>query len=234
MFLDGPRKLTFVDGYPERRVDTPHGAEGVGPQVLVADHHLGALVGVVGLFGVASVLHVDVGPAPRERVGVFVGQRIALPSAFVLALVEPVSLTGSVQRRGHHVPWVPDQEYHAALGQGLHEQGGPDRAVRLLDNEEVVGAEAGSCVLRAVEHEVPYGVDPTPTCRVGHDEVGTEEVRRLRPAVEVAEELAHHGLLPDQMPTLFSHHAPEPGAAAAPRAEDPEDVLRPYARAPTT
>src|SRR5215211_9349332 len=92
----------------------------------------------------------------------------------------------------------------------------------------MVGAEAGSRVARAVEHEVPYGVDPTHTGRVSHDEVGTYQIRRLRPAVEVAEELADHGLLPDQMPARISHHAPEPRAAAAPRAEDPDDVLRPY------
>src|SRR3712207_59084 len=92
----------------------------------------------------------------------------------------------------------------------------------------MVGAEAGPCVACAVEHEVPYGVDPTPTRRVSHDEVGAYQVRLLCPAVEVAEELANHGLLPDQMPARISHHAPEPRAAAAPRAEDPDDVLRPY------
>src|SRR5215217_1305535 len=92
----------------------------------------------------------------------------------------------------------------------------------------MVGAEAGSCVFRAVEHEVPYGVDPTPARRVGHNEVGPDQVCLLRPAVEVAEELADHGLLPDQMPARFSHHAPKPRAATAPRAEDPDDVLRPY------
>src|ERR687889_1115222 len=92
----------------------------------------------------------------------------------------------------------------------------------------MVGAEAGPCVACAVEHEVPYGVDPTLTRRVSHDEVGAYQVRLLCPAVEVAEELAHHGLLPDQMPARISHHAPEPSAAAAPRAEDPDDVLRPY------
>src|ERR687889_1067014 len=93
----------------------------------------------------------------------------------------------------------------------------------------MVGAEAGPCVACAVEHEVPYGVDPTPTRRVSHDEVGAYQVRLLRPAVEVAEELAHHGLLPDHMMTRISHHAPEPRAAAAPRAEDPDDVFGPYA-----
>src|SRR5918911_3348330 len=92
----------------------------------------------------------------------------------------------------------------------------------------MVGAEAGSCVACAVEHEVPYGVDPTPTGRVSHDEVRACQVRLLRPAVEVAEELAHHGLLPDQMPARISHHAPEPRAAAAPRTEDPDDVLGPH------
>src|SRR5215218_10844556 len=92
----------------------------------------------------------------------------------------------------------------------------------------MVGAEAGSCVACAVEHEVPYGVDSTPTGRVGHDEVGADQVRLLCPAVEVAEELAHHGLLPHQMPARVSQHAPEPRAAAASRAEDPDDVLRPY------
>src|SRR5215207_694882 len=93
----------------------------------------------------------------------------------------------------------------------------------------MLGAEPGSRVARAVEHEVPYGVDPTPSGGVGHDEVGTYQVRRLRPAVEVSEELAHHGLLPHQMPAGISHHAPEPRAAATPRAEDPNDVLGPYA-----
>src|SRR5215211_2505536 len=92
----------------------------------------------------------------------------------------------------------------------------------------MVETEAGSGVPRAVEHEVPYGVDPTPPGRVGHDEVGTKEVRLLCPAVKVAEELAHHGLLPDQIPARISHHAPQPRAAASSRAEDPDDVLRPY------
>src|SRR5215217_9616734 len=92
----------------------------------------------------------------------------------------------------------------------------------------MVGAQAGSCVACAVQHEVPYGVDPTPKGRVSHDEVGSDEVRLLCPAVEVAEELANHGLLPYQLPAGISHHAPEPRAAAAPRAEDPDDVLRPY------
>src|SRR5215212_10365731 len=185
-------------------------------------------MGVVGLLGVAGVLHVDVGPSPRERVGVIVRQRIALPPASIFAFVEPVSLTGPVERGGDHVSRVPDQEYQAALGEGFNEQRCPDRAVRLLDHEVMVGAEAGSCVFRAVEHEVPYGVDPTPARRVGHNEVWPDQVRILCPAVKVAEELADHGLLPDQMPARFSHHAPEPRASTAPRAEDPDDVLGPY------
>src|SRR5215211_4628261 len=98
----------------------------------------------------------------------------------------------------------------------------------------MVGAEAGSCVACAVEHEVPYGVDPTLTRRVSHDEVGAYQVRLLCPAVEVAEELAHHGLLPDQMPARISHHAPQPRAPTAPRAEDPDDVLRPHTADGTT
>src|SRR5215204_7647906 len=92
----------------------------------------------------------------------------------------------------------------------------------------MVGTEAGSCVACAVEYEVPYRADPTPTGRIGHDEVGADQVRRLRPTVEVTEKLAHHGLLPNQMPARISHHAPEPRAAAASRAEDPDDVLRLY------
>src|ERR671910_2998709 len=99
VLLHSPCQLMFVHRYTERRVDASHGAQSVCPEFLVADHDFRTSVGVVGQLGVTRVLHVDVRPAPGERVGVFIRQRTALPSAFVLALVEPVSLSGSVERR---------------------------------------------------------------------------------------------------------------------------------------
>src|SRR5829696_2517201 len=99
VLLHSPCQLMFVYRYTERRVDASHGAQSVCPEVLVADHDFRTSVGVVGHLGVTRVLHVDVRPAPGERVGVFIRQRIALPSALVLALVEPVSLSGSIKRR---------------------------------------------------------------------------------------------------------------------------------------
>src|SRR5919199_6812514 len=80
-------------------------------------------------------------------------------------------------------------------------------------------------VARALEDKVPYGPYPPPAGRVRHDEIGALQLRLHGPVVELPEEFADHRLLPDLVPVQVPHHAPEPGAAAPARAEDPDYVL---------
>ena len=157
---DGAGEVALVEGDAEVRVEAAHGGGGVGDQVLVADQGLPSPVGLEGPAGGADAPHVGAGPQAGEGLGFAVGEGLAVDRAAAEALAVPAALAGGVQHRGNHVPGVPDQEHHAALGERLHQERRPDRAVRLLDDEKLAGFQVGVRVAGAVEHEVTDGLDP--------------------------------------------------------------------------
>src|SRR3712207_4178309 len=156
------------------------------------------------------MLEVLAGAAADEGVWVVVRARLALPVFVLSALEEPPPLPGGVEHARHDVPGVPDQEYHAALREGLHQQGRPGRTVWLLDHQVAVGAEARTGVAYAVEDEAPDGPRPSLARRVAQDKVGATQVHLLSPFVEFPEETADHRLFPGLVAVQILHHAPEP------------------------
>src|SRR5215203_7284524 len=68
VFLHRARKLCFLHGYLQRRIDALHRLQSICPQVLVADHYLATTVGTVGLPGLLYLLHVGVRAHPHVDV----------------------------------------------------------------------------------------------------------------------------------------------------------------------
>ena len=77
MFLYRPRQLILIHGDPERRVDSPHCPQDVGPELLVADRYLAASVGIVCLSRLLYLLYIGVRPHSHVGVGVLLGLRLA-------------------------------------------------------------------------------------------------------------------------------------------------------------
>src|SRR5215204_3199394 len=114
VFLHRPRKLGFLHGHRQRRVDALHRLQSICAEVLVADHYLVTTVGSVGLPGLLYLLHVGVSAHPHVDVRVPV--RLRRTSLGFPSLRKPASLATGVHTRGDDVPGVPDQEDHTALG----------------------------------------------------------------------------------------------------------------------
>src|SRR5215208_3631923 len=114
VFLHRARKLGFLHGNLQRRVDALHRLQSICPQVFVSDEDLVSPVCVVGLPGLLYLLHVGACAQPRVSVGVPVWPRRT--SLAVPPLLEKASLATRVHTRGNNVPGVPDQEDHTALG----------------------------------------------------------------------------------------------------------------------
>src|SRR5215218_11303340 len=133
--LDRPRQLAGVHLYPEGEVQATHGSEGVGSQVFVEDHRLGALVGFVGAPGILHVAKVLLGRSARHGLGALVGEA---PDPRAAAPPLPAVLPRGVQRGRHYVSGISDKQDHPALRQRLHQERGPHAAARLLDYEVVL------------------------------------------------------------------------------------------------
>src|SRR5919112_3057868 len=163
VLLDRARKPGLLHGDLQGRVDAPHRAQCVRPQVLVADHHLAAPVRLVGLLGVSHVPYVPFGLALHEGIWPALGQRRRLLLAALPHQVGgPGSLLVGVEVGSDDVPRVADEQDHTALGNGLHEQRSPHRALRLLYDQV---PPAFACYLGEtrggrVEDEPPHRVQP--------------------------------------------------------------------------
>src|SRR3712207_9320542 len=97
------------------------------------------------------------------------------------------------------------------------------RAVGLLDDEVVSGAQGGAGVAGAVQDKVPDRPCPPFAGGVRHDEVGATQLYLPDPVAEIPEELAHQRFLPELVVGQVLHHVPQPGAAAAGGAEDSDE-----------
>src|SRR5215207_157520 len=133
----GEPRLLYRD--VQLAVHTLHGPQGVGPQILVADHYLAALMRLVSPPCTPHVLQVGVGVAPHESVRVRLGERLRATAPFAPSPGLPTTLPGGVEPGGDNVPRVTDQEHHPTLRQGLHDQAGTHRAAGFLDREVSAG-----------------------------------------------------------------------------------------------
>src|SRR5919107_5068894 len=227
VLLNRARKPGLLHGDLQGRVDVPHRAQCIGPQVLVANHYLAAPVRLVGLPGLLYLLHVGVRAHPRVGVGVSVQLR---PTSLVFPSPrEPASLAAGVHTRGDDVSRVPDQEDHTALWQGLHEQRRTYGAVRLLYDEVSAPCNLGEPGGRPAEDQVPHWPEPGLLVGFSEDGVPAQLTVPHPEVIEVAEEISYQRLVPHGVSVEALHHGAKPRAATTARAEDPDDVLRPYA-----
>src|ERR671910_1625628 len=232
VLLDRARELGFLHWYLQRRVDALHRPQGIRPQVLVSDEDLESPVGVVGQLGISDVPHVPPGLALHEGVRPALGQRRRLLlAAFPHQVGGPGPFLVGIEVGGDDVPRIADEQDHTTLGQGLHEQRGPHRALRLLDDQvpSVFGCDPGETRGGRVENEPPEGAEPDLPVAGPEDEVLILAAVARPLVVEVAEQVPHERLVPPAVPPYLAHDGAEPGASCPRRTEYPDEVLRPHA-----
>src|SRR5215204_2236159 len=232
VFLHRPRKLGFLHGYSQRRVDALHRLQSICPQVLVSDEDLQPPVVIVGLLGVSDVPHVPSGLALHEGVWPALGQRRRLLlSAFPHQVGGPGPLLVGVEVGGDDVPRIADEQNHTTLGQRLHEQWSPHRSLRLLDDQvpSVFGCYLGETRGGRVEDEPPDRAEPHLPIAGPEDEMLVLAAVSGPLVVEVAEQMPYKRLVPPAVPRYLTHDGTEPGASRPRRTEHPDEVLRPHA-----
>src|SRR5215216_6716020 len=232
VFLYRARKLGFLHGNLQRRVDALHRLQSICPQVLVSDEHLATTVGIVSVFGVSDVPHVPPGLTFHKGIWPALGQRTRLLlAAFSHQVGGPGPFLVGVEVGGDDVPRITDEQDHTTLGQGLHEQRSPHRALRLLDDHvpPVFGCYLGETRGGRVEDEPPESAEPDLPVAVPEDEMLVPAAVARPFIVEVAEQMPHKWLVPPAVAFDLAHDGAEPGASRPRRTEHPDEVLRPHA-----
>src|SRR5829696_1766735 len=225
VLLHHSRQLLLVRRHPQAPVNAPHGPEGVRPEVLVADHYLWTFVGFVGSLGCPDVSHIPLRLPFDEGVGVSAGP---VPhSSFGFApLVSPSARAVPVHGGGCYVPGVPDEQHEGASWEGRSQVRRTHRAVWLLDDYPVSFLGIGKPGIGNPRDEEAYPFEPRLPVRVGHHEILAPKAFRTRARVEIPEEFAHKGLVPQPSTRHVPHHRGQPRAAASARAENPHKPLR--------
>src|SRR5215217_239303 len=232
VLLHRARKLGFLHGNLQRRVDALHRLQSICPQVLVSDEHLATTVGMVSVLGVSDVPHVPPGLTLHKGIWPALGQRTwLLLAAFSHQVGGPGAFLVGVEVGGDDVPRITDEQDHTALWQGLHEQRSTHRALRLLDNQvsSVSGCYLGETRGGRVEDEPPEGIEPEFPVAASQDEVLVLAAVTCPFVVEVAEQMPHKWLVPPAVAFDFAHDGAEPGASRPRCTEHPDEVLRPHA-----
>src|SRR5215203_5995642 len=218
------RQLLFVGRNPQGRVEAFHSPQGIRPQVLVADHYLRTFVGFVGSLGGPDVPHVPLRLAFDKGIGVSDGP-VAHTSFGLPSLVSPSARAVPVQGGGRYIPGVPDEQHEGASWEGRSQVRRADRAVRLLDDNPVSFLGIGKPGVGNPRDEKAYPFKPRLGVRVSHHEILATKAFRTRVRVEITEELAHEGFVPQPSTCYVPHHGSQPRAAASARAENPHEPV---------
>src|SRR5918995_1803623 len=232
VLLHRAHKIGLLHGHLQIRVDALHSLQSIRPQFLVTDEDLEPSVGVVGLLGVSDVPHVPPCLALHEGIRPALGQRRRLLlAAFPHQVGGPGPFLVGVEVGGDDIPRITDEQDHTTLGQGLHEQRSPHRALRLLDDQvpSVFGCYPGETRGGRGEDEPPEGAEPDLPVAGPEDEVLILAAMACPLVVEVAEQMPHKWLVPPAVAFDLAHDGAEPGASRPRRTEHPDEVLRPHA-----
>src|SRR5215208_7484921 len=230
------RSVSEPTSAPQGRVDAPHGPHGLRPQVLIADHYLRTFVGFVGSLGGPNVSHVPLGLSFDEGVGVSAGP-VPHTSFGFSPLVSPSARAMPVQGGGCYVPGIPDEQHEGTSREGRSQVRRTDRAVRLLDDYPVSFLGIGKPGVGNPRDEEAYPFEPRLPVRLSHHEIFAPKAFRTRARVEIPEEFAHEGLVPQPSTRHVPHHRGQPRAAASARAEYDrievmQDAIRELRRTP--
>src|SRR5215211_129331 len=205
VLLHHSRQLVLVRRNPQGRVDAPHGPEGVSSHVLVTDLYFRTFVGFVGSLGGPDVSHIPLRLAFDEGLGVSAGP-VPHGSFGFSPLVSPSARAMPVYGGGCYVPGVPDEQHEGTSREGRSQVRSTDRAVRLFDDYQVSFLGIGKPGVGNPRDEETYPFEPRLPVRVGHHEILAPKAFRTRARVEIPEELAHEGLVPQPSTRYVPHH----------------------------